>query len=334
MQECPECLLAEWVAWAEWTTKKLKVQSAKLKVENFPERGFFLLFFAIIFESFMKKILLLVAPLLIATLIFFGILFFFDRKNGKGALQVTSVPNSKVYLNNKLMGTTPFCACEAPQTLTTGDYTVKLVPVEGNFGEFEEKITINESTLTVVDRTFADSGESSASIISLIPLKDKKDIELLAVSLPEGANVFLDNNPVGVTPLLLKEISESDHDLRITRDGYKDKSLKIKTALGYKLSSVIFLGINPDLSSTSEASEEAVPSPTVSVPKVVILDTPTGFLRVRENNSISSLEIAKAKPGETYEYVSEAEGWFEIKLKSENGEEKTGWVSASYAVKE
>lgn len=282
----------------------------------------------------MKKVFLFLAPLLIAIIIFFSILFFLDRKTGKGALQVTSVPQSKVYLDSKLIGTTPFCACELPQMLSVGDYAVKLVPIEGNFRPFEEKITINKATLTVVDRAFADNGESDGSIIGLLPLNSKKDVEALVISLPDKANVFLDNNPVGVTPLLLKQVSESDHDLRVTRDGYKDKSLKIKTASGFKLSVLMFLGVNPDLSNTPVASSQAIPSLTVAVPKVLILNTPTGFLRVRESNSISSSEIAKVKPGETYELVTEKEGWFEIKLNSPTGEGRKGWISSTYAVKE
>ena len=95
----------------------------------------------------MKKFLLFLAPLLIAITIFFGILFFLDRKTGKGALLVTSVPKSRVYLENKLIGTTPFCACDLTQMLPVGDYAIKLVPQDGNFRPFEEKITINKDIL-------------------------------------------------------------------------------------------------------------------------------------------------------------------------------------------
>lgn len=283
----------------------------------------------------MKKVLLFIAPLLIAVLIFFGILFFLDRKSGKGALQVTSVPQSKVYLEGKLVGTTKFCTCEVSQMLSPGEYTLKLVPVGGNFRPFEEKITINKSTLTAVDRTFLDSGSSEGSIISLSSLNDKKDVEILVISLPDKANVFLDNNPVGATPLLLKQVSESDHDLRLTRDGYKDKSIKIKTALGFKLSSLVFLGVNTDLSPAPVASPTVSPIATpASTATVLILNTPTGFLRVRESNSITSSEIGRIKPGESYELIEEKDNWFKIKLSSQPNEGKVGWISSQYAVKE
>ncbi len=278
----------------------------------------------------MKRVFLFVAPLLIAVLIFFGILFFLDKRSGKGALQVTSVPKSRVYLDNKVIGDTPLCACDLPQMLLSGDYTIKLIPFEGNFQAFEEKITINKLTLTAVDRTFADNGSSDGSIISLSSLDNKKDIEVLVVSLPDKANVFLDSNPVGVTPLLLKQVGESDHDLRITSDGYKDKSIKIKTALGFKLSALVLLGVNTDLSNPPVASASASPIITPTSASVLILNTPTGFLRVRESDSTTSNEIGRINPGESYELIEEKDSWFKIKLTGS----RVGWISAQYAVKE
>ena len=263
---------------------------------------------------------------MIAVLIFLGILLFLERKTGKGALQVTSVPKSKVYLDGKLVGTTKYCACDASSMLPLGDYTIKLVPEEGNFEPFEEKITINKSTLTAVDRTFNDN---EGSKIGLSSLSDKKDTEIMITSSPNKANIFLDGNPVGITPLLLKQVSESDHDLRITLDGYKDKSLKIQTTSGFKLIVQVYLGINTDLIIPQVASPEASLIATSSA-TVLILNTPTGFLRVREDGSITSAEIAQVKPGESYELISETEEWFKIKLT----DGKIGWVSSSYAVKE
>jgi hypothetical protein len=276
----------------------------------------------------MKKIVLFLVPILIAVLVFFGIVFFLDKKTGKGALQVTSVPKSQVYLDNLLIGTTPFCACDLTQMLAIGDHHIKLVPTEGNFKPYEEKIKINKSTLTAVDRTFAENAGSEGSVTSLNPLDDKNDAEVLVTSSPDGANVFLDSNPVGITPLLLRQVSLSDHDLRITKEGYKDKSLKIKTASGYELKSLFYLGINTDLSVPQASSSGAslTPSPSASV---LILNTPTGFLRVREDSSISSREIGRVSPGEKYELIREVEDWFEIKFAS-----SSGWISSQYAVKE
>lgn len=278
----------------------------------------------------MRRFLLFIAPLLIAVLIFFAILFFLDRKSGKGALQVTSVPKSRVYLENRLIGVTPLCVCDLKQMLSIGDYSIKLVPIDGNFRPFEEKITINKGTLTAVDRTFADNGSSEGSVISLSSLSNKKDVEILVVSLPDKVNVFLDSNPVGMTPLLLKQVSESDHDLRLTKEGYKDKSIKIKTALGFKLSSLAYLGVNINLTPSPVASSSASSTVASASASILILNTELGYLKVRESGSVNSSEIARVKPGESYELVEEQENWFKIKL----ADGKMGWISSSYASKE
>lgn len=290
----------------------------------------------------MKKILVLLAPLLIAIIIFVSVAYFLNKKSGRGALQVTSIPQSSVYLNGKLIGKTPFCMgtekCQIQDMLAIGEYSIKLVPQEIGLEPYDEKISINKSTLTVVDRTFQNGSSSSGSVITLTPISDKKDAQLLVISLPTYGNVFLDSNQVGTTPLLLKNLSESDHDLQIIKDGYSNKLIKIRTVLGYKLTSLVYLGVNPNFATTSadlkpkneNASGQATQSALTSSPKIVILNTPTGFLRVRQKGSISSSEISRVLPGEVYELLDETDGWFKIKLKDDTD----GWVSAQYAKKE
>lgn len=278
----------------------------------------------------MKKVFYILAPFVVVVLIFSGVIFFLSQNRGKGALQVTSVPAAKVYLNNKLLGQTPLCECDLKDMIAVGDYTVKLVPIQGNFQPFEQSITISPKVLTVVDRTFGPEGLGSGSIISLTPISDKKDAQISTISFPNTTEVFLDNNLEGPTPLLLKNITESDHELKLTKEGYKDKIIRIRTVLGYKLDSLIFLGIDPN-AATASATQISSPSATVlSVTKVLILQTPTGFLRVRDKASLGGAEIGQVKPGETYQLLNEQTGWYQIQLT--NG--KTGWISSQYAQKQ
>jgi len=281
----------------------------------------------------MKKFILLVVPLFLAVIIFFGVTLSLDTSSGKGALQVTSAPKASVYLNDKKIGNTPLCKCEPKDFIKTGEYTIKLIADNGDFKPFEEKITINKSTLTVVDREFLEGLQGNGSVITLSPISDKKTSELLVISMPKDANVFLDNNPVGATPLILKDVAESDHNLSVTKDGFKDRTIGIRAVAGYKLTSLIFLGINPIISSPSVAPIASIPA-TATIQKVLILDTPNGFLRVRESNSTDSPEIARVSDGETFEFIEEKDGWFEIKLASPAGEIKTGWISSQYAKKQ
>jgi hypothetical protein len=280
-----------------------------------------------------KKIFFIIIPALMLG-IFFFLLFQYvvKSRSQKGALQVTSSPESKVYLNDTYLGQTPLCKCEASDMLQTGDYTIKLVPIDKNLSEFQEKVTISEAVLTVVDRKFGKNSLSEGSIISLSPLASKKKIELLVASFPQGSTVLLDNNSIGSAPILYKNPTESDHVLKVRKNGYKEKTVRIRTPLGYKLTVAVYLGIDPDGSQeavVSSAPSSSSPTPPASA-KVVILSTPTGFLRVRASSSVGAAEVARVNPGETYTVSSEQPGWFEIKLT----DGKTGWISSDYARKQ
>ncbi len=278
----------------------------------------------------MKKFFFIIAPFAIVVLIFSAVMFFLSQNREKGALQVTSVPAAKVYLNDRLLGQTPLCECDLKDMISAGDYTVKLVPTQGNLQPFEQRITISPKVLTVVDRTFGLQGIGSGSIISLSPISDKKDAQVSTISFPDTTEVFLDNNLEGQTPLLLKNITESDHELKLTKEGYKDKIIRIRTVLGYKLDSLIFLGINPNVATASATNISSPSATTLAISKVLILQTPTGFLRVRSLASLGGAEIGQVKPGETYQLLDEQSSWYQIKLT--NG--KTGWISSQYAQKQ
>ena len=275
----------------------------------------------------MKRLLFYIIPFLGVLIIFAGVVLFLNQNSGKGALQVTSAPQSQVYLNGQLIGTTPLCKCDPKDVIPIGNYRITLIPKEGNSKPYDEQITINKSTLTVVDRTFGES--ESGSVITLTPLSNKKDTELMVISFPDKTNVFLDNNQKGITPVLLKDVIESDHELKLTKEGYLDKTLRIRTALGFRLKSIVFLSVNPSIASTSSQTPLSTPQ-VPKVEKVTVLDTPTGFLRVREDSSITSSEIGRVSPEDSLELVTEKEGWFQIKMK----DGKTGWISSQYAKKE
>jgi hypothetical protein len=284
--------------------------------------------------EFMKKLFFILIPAGLLTLLaILSFQYFVNAQSQKGALQVTSAPESKVYLNDKYIGQTPLCKCEASNMISTGEYTIRLVPADKSLAEFQEKITISEAVLTVVDRKFGKNSLSEGSVISLSPIADKKKAELLVVSFPQAASVLLDNNPLGQTPLYFKEPTVSDHSIKVKREGYNEKSVRIRTPEGYKLTVAVYLSTNPNAvtaqpTPVASASPSAVPS--TALQQVVILETPTGFLRVRKNASIGASEIARVNPGEKIDLVEESNGWYLIRLS--DGIE--GWISAEYAQKQ
>lgn len=283
----------------------------------------------------MKKLLLILVPLVIVCIGgFFVYRLIAQGAQGKGALQVTAVPSSTVYLNGKSIGQTPLCRCDASTMVTSGDYQLKLVPQDSSFSPFEEKVTISPKVLTVVDWKFAPGGSSEGSTISLTPLDNQKNASLFVVSFPGRADVFLDSNKVGTTPLLMGGLTASDHIIKVVKEGYAEKDVRIRTPLGYKLSATVYLGIDDTFLASPSASPQASPSatPTPSVPEqtVKILDTPTGFLRVHSSASLGSSQIGEVNPGDVLPLLDEETGWFEIKMKDGT----TGWISSDYAEKQ
>ena len=58
----------------------------------------------------------------------------------------------------------------------------------------------------------------------------------------------------------------------------------------------------------------------------MIKDSPTGFLRVRENPDINSTEITQVLPGQEFEVLELNNNFAQIKI----DELTTGWVSSEY----
>jgi len=285
----------------------------------------------------MKKVVFVfIASFVLALSLFLAIQYYLSLSARKGALQVTSSPVSKVYLGDKYLGQTPLCKCEAADMLVAGEYTIRLVPTDTKLREFQEKVTISQGVLTVVDRKFGVNALSEGSIISLSPLTDKKQTELLVVSFPQGAQVSLDDANIGSTPILNKNPTESDHILRVTKDGYNDKEVRIRTPLGYKLTVAAYLSTNntaptpqADVSGPAPSIPDS-PTPTPKAQIVNILNTPTGFLRVRSAPATSGFEVGRVTPGQTFPLLGEQDGWFQIKL----SDGVLGWVSSDYAEKQ
>ena len=282
----------------------------------------------------MKKIIYLIIPIILTAIIIFAIVRIFVLGDlGKGALQVTSKPFTKVYLDDKYIGTTPLCKCEPTNMLRNGEYTLRLVPVDGKTNEFQDKIKITKGVLTVVDRKFGIGATSEGSIVSLEAIDDKNRSELLVLTIPGKADVYLDSNYEGTSPYKAESVTDSDHALRIKKDGYKDKNVRVRTPKGFKLVAIVYLGlldeiVTPSISPTSSISGALTPTPLLSknLGKVTILETPNGFLRVRSEPTLSAIEVSRVLEGQIFDLIEETPGWYKVKL--ENG--KSGWISADY----
>lgn len=267
-----------------------------------------------------------------------------------GALQVTSVPKATVFLDDKELGKTPYYYEQLP----VGDHVLRLTSdVSAVTASWQTRIQLNPRVLTVVSRDLGPSDIlSSGHVISLEQLPDPKQSEISIISTPAGAQINIDNNLVGATPVTQKDVKQTDHTIDISLPGYKSRSVKVQTVMGYRLmlnaqlaqalldqTSGVVATSSAQLSATA-SSQTALPSATPisttqatlpSKPRVKVLDTPTGWLNVRFGPSMSATVSAKVNPGEFYPYEDEQGGW--VKIKYNNGQ-SDGWVSVQYVEKQ
>lgn len=273
----------------------------------------------------------------------------FFSKPGLGALQISTTPKATVYLDGNQTGITPFFE----EDIAIGEHTVRLEPeaTENDLAPWEGKIEVSSNILTVINRELAsDEASSSGEVLTLEKIGSKNSSSLAVVSIPDQAVVKIDGQPKGFAPVQVEDLAPGSYEVVISSTGYRERVVSANTVAGYKLTISVKLakeieGFEEEEPEEAEEEEEEpkeeeTPTPTPSPkgspkptptppekPYVKVKETPTGWLRVREEPSTGSSEVAKIAPDEMYPYSEEEKnGWYKIEY--EDGKE--GWVSGVY----
>lgn len=247
---------------------------------------------------------------IVAFAVFFGgLLFFIGYFSPKpGGIRIETIPKASVFINGSLVGETPY-----EGTYKAGKILLRLVPQvsEENLIPYETSINITSGAQTVVGRTFASiEDESSGYVISFEKLKTK-GTAFAATSEPDNSQVLIDGVSRGFSPYIASTIAPAMHTIVVKSPGYLDFSITVKAVNGYKLLLYTKLGQggNPEEALTESVQERRF---------VKILETPTGYLRVRTKPGEEGSEIAQVKTGEQYPYIdTDVEtGWVEIQYQA------------------
>ncbi len=276
----------------------------------------------------MNKKAVLIIIIFLVVLIFGGYKLLSLKSSGIAGLKVISSPNASIFLNDKLLGKTPY-----DDKYASGEYILKLIPegISDQTISWQGKINLNPSLLTYVNRELGTSELTSAGEILVLEKISQSQTQLGIVSQPDGATVLVDGQEKGSTPLSPIEITAGEHEVAVSSPGFSGRTVRILAVTGFKLSANIQLALAPgqEIPATASATTIQTKDKEMARPYVLIKDTPTGFLRVRVASSLSATEAAQVKPGEKYPFVDQKEGWFQITYETGNN----GWVSSSYAQK-
>lgn len=259
-----------------------------------------------------KKIFIFLIILSVLALIFrFGVpLFASFWENPKSGIKIISLPETNVSINDKEVGKTPY----ENNDLKVGEYKIKL-KIGANL--WQGMVQTSPGTVSIINReVFANIASSSGEILVL-----KKGKGVFITSTPLGAEVEIEGKIYGNTPLLIADLVPSEYVFSLSHSGY------IKRQIRAVLPPDMILNINSDLAVTEADLGVSSNIPKVSSEiKVMVKQTPTGFLRVRDKPSTLGKEVARVFPGDSLILIEEVGSW--DKVKTPTGIE--GYISGIY----
>ena len=264
-----------------------------------------------------------IATVLLCGLILGGCNF----KPQKSGIEIMSYPTAKVFIDSKEAGMTPY----KNVTLKPGERNIR---IEARNKSWSRKIDLKSDVNTVVSWEFGEGEKNDGGyLLYMEKTGNEKKAGLMVSASPDKAAVTIDGEIVGFSPLRIDDVTGGDKQVTISFPGYKSINLYIKTAKGYQLVIEAFMTEEKveknDENPLELVVEDLEPVTVNSLGKVIISETETGWLRVREAASSAGREIGKVKPEEEYNLLEEKAGWYKIDYE----EDKEGWISASYADK-
>jgi len=243
----------------------------------------------------------------------------------KSALEITSYPVAKVYLNDKEAGTTPY----KNSGLEPSNVEIKLVTGDN---KWSRKVKLQNNVNTVIDLEFGgENQEVGGYILYLEKTGDNKKAGIIVNSNPDKSTITIDNEVKGLTPNRISDIGEGDKHLLLSSPGYKNVDIFMKAINGYQL--VVDVDLSKETNklenSVNDLSGDDLELSSQPEQKIKVKATETGWLRVRETASVNGKEIVKIKTNEEYILLEEQTDWWKIDL----GDSKSGWVSSKYVEK-
>lgn len=236
---------------------------------------------------------------------------FFGIKQISGISILSAPDGATVFLDEKEVGKTPY----EDKNLEVDQIDVRL---EKMGASWQGKVKLTPQTVTIVNRDLAQDAASSAGEILTL----EKGRGMTIISNPSDSEVEIDGKVIGKTPVTLN-LESGEHTIIISHPNYQKRSIRVNLPDKFNLT------VSVDLS-LSEADLTTVTREVISqTPQVVVKQTPTGFLRVRDKPSLSGKEITRVNTGSTLVFLEDLSGWIKVKLS--DGTE--GYVSSVYIEK-
>ncbi|HLB60672.1 MAG TPA: SH3 domain-containing protein [Patescibacteria group bacterium] len=273
----------------------------------------------------MKKIIAaVIGLLLIGAGLYFGRNFLPQFSNSEGELHIESSPKTTVFINGEKKGETPYTELFSP-----GEYEVKLLPEDATTtASWQRQAAISAGVQTFVSASLSNTDLASTwYVVSLEKIK-RNETEVSVFASTDGVELFFDGERKGTTPLSFQDITPGAHEIKLLSPGTAEQVIPINVVSGYKVAVSAQLAVIDGGQPGTDQAGDAAKTET-ETKKVTILDTPTGWLRVRSEPSTAGTEVAKVDPGKEFPFLEEDGEWYKI----EYADGESGWISSQYAEK-
>jgi len=117
---------------------------------------------------------------------------------------ISDPPGVEFLINDRSMGITPDSGVLIAYTVPRGLYMVN---------------ARRAGDQTITDKLYVDNNAATTYRVSMVPSPLG---EIQVNSTPAGADIYLDNRVIGLTPLHLTDVKVGEHTIQIRKNGYQD----------------------------------------------------------------------------------------------------------------
>jgi len=147
---------------------------------------------------------------------------FTPQRGSVGSIDVSSTPaGSAVYLDGNYMGQTPYGGSLDIPSVLAGTHTVSLR--QQDYRSYTQTVTVRAGEVVTVSARLTPDTPS--------PQPDTTG-QIMVVSTPAGAELFIDNNFRGITPATIPDIPAGSHVVMVRQAGYTDATQTVTVTGG------------------------------------------------------------------------------------------------------
>ncbi len=271
----------------------------------------------------MKKIYIIVLTFFIVLGIVFTVSLFSFVKPGESQILIDSNVPSKVYIDGRNVGTTPYTAIYPARNIS-----VKIIANDSPASPFETNVSLVAGVRTIVKHNFSKNISDSSGEIFTFEENGSNLSDLSIVTTPTQASVYVDDVYFGSAPVYVSNLTEGEHKLQLKRGGFDDYQVTLNTIAGYILTASISMARDVSINHSSVEQNKIATDESKIPVSVLILQTKLGYLPVRMSPSADANEIGRVFSNKTYTLVEKdsESGWYRIKFENN----LSGWVSPEF----